>query len=191
MKTRSALVFVAAVGLMVGCRSTEKSTFQVMQQKVQEMNRENKIAALGIHESRDLTIARQQAKLDARTQIAQQIETRISNLQKRFKEEVGAGDDAEINSLFSSATENLTDQMLQGAVVDEEKLMPSDVGYMVYAIVRINAKAVADYFKNEANFNTERQVYQRFRASQAFEELDEALLRDYKRGEAEAAGGGQ
>jgi len=131
------------------------------------------LAAVGIGESSRISMARMKAKERGRAEIAHVVQSKIDSLRKDFMEEVGEGEGAEVNALFSSVSKNLATQKLVGSV--PKKLEHNTQGGVVtaYALMVVNPKVVLDTFKNVGN--TEKALYTRFRASQAFDELEEEV----------------
>jgi len=123
--------------------------------------------------SRDMQVALTKAKTAAQTDLAQQLETRLGNLTKQFQEEVGADEDSELLQQFTSATKAVTNQTLNGARVDKQKIFPEQGIYRAYVLMSlpIGQANQALMAKIRANQN----LYTRFRATEAFEELDKEL----------------
>jgi hypothetical protein len=95
-------------------------------------------------------------------------------------EEVGESDSSEINELFSSATKQITSQELQGTVPKMQKYEVDDGITTAYILMVLNPDLIdASLKKNDKN-----KLYERFRASKAFDELDKEI-KEYEDAERE------
>lgn len=176
---------------MIGCKSTppaasDDSIFDAMQKQVAELNATGQVAAVGIGTSRQLSMAYARARIDARAELARSIQTKIEDLQKAFVEEIGEPDNSEINQLFSSATKQVTSEMLVGSVPIEQRNDEDDGIITAYALM-IQNPAVIDRVI-ESNSAHAQHLYERFRASKAFEELDKEIA-EFKEKEVQGISG--
>ena len=170
------LLALAVVGTVAGCKTasksvtSEKTPFDVMQEKANAITSSGGLAAVGIGQSATVSIALEKSKTRARAELAHIIETKIESLRKDFQEEVGEGSGSEVNALFSSASKSITSQVLQGTVPRDLKYASEGGQTSAWCLMVQDPKVVADAFAAQAN--TQRHLYTRFRASQAFNELD-------------------
>ncbi len=130
----------------------------------------NFLFANGSGESATLQLALDKAIAAARTEISRQMTIKINSMQKIFAEEIGAGQDAELRSLYESATKTIVSQELYGSKVKEQKYRQVSGRYeaqvlMEYPIGAANA-ALANQIKSNQN------MYTRFRASESFKEME-------------------
>ena len=122
-------------------------------------------------DSRDMVVATKKAKVDARTDLAQQMATKVQNLEKLFSEEVGTGAESELLEQFTSVTKAVTSESLHGTQEEEKKVYNLEDGTVrVYVLMSLpigeaNQALMAQLKANE-------HLYTRFRASQAFDELN-------------------
>ena len=125
-------------------------------------------------DSRDMEVATKKAKTQSRADLAQQMAVKVNNLEKLFQEEVGEDADTELLEQFTSTTKIVTSEMIHGATEEEKEIHKLENGtFRVYVLMSLpigeaNAALMA---KIQANKN----LYTRFRASQAFEELDKEI----------------
>jgi len=133
---------------------------------------EGGVAAVGEGMSKRRDIAKEKARTAAQGKLAEIFDTKVQGMKKRFVEEVGGNKESEINEAFSSVTKTLTSQVLKGAVVKDSKITKnSKTGqYMVGTVVAITPKTVNMSVMDELQ-KSKPQIYQRFRASQAYKEL--------------------
>lgn len=123
--------------------------------------------------SRDLQVAMQKARISAQTDLTQQLSTRLANLSKQFQEETGLAEDSALLSQFSSATKAVTQQTLEGARVDQQQLRPENEVYRAYVLMSLPLGQANQLLMSKLKANQE--LYTRFRATQAFGELDREL----------------
>jgi hypothetical protein len=165
---------VVAVGFMSGCAKTkvasEKTPFEVIQEKANAITSAGGLAAVGIGSSRTVHLALDKAKTRGRTELAHIMETKVDSLKKDFSEEIGSADGSELNELFSAASKHVAHQILRGSVPKDLKYDTKDNMTTAWALMVVDPKVIADAFANQKN--SARHLYTRFRASQAFSELD-------------------
>ncbi|MBI2502539.1 MAG: LPP20 family lipoprotein [Candidatus Latescibacteria bacterium] len=123
--------------------------------------------------SQDMQVAIDKAKTSAQADIAQQLETRLESLTKRFQEETGEAEDSQLLSQFSAATKVATKQTLVGARAKEQKILPEKGIYRAYVLMSLPLGEANQVLMNQVKANEE--LYTRFRATQAFEELDKEM----------------
>ena len=121
------------------------------------------------------------AKEEASVNIARQIEVKIQSLFKRFREEVGISEDAEFSSQVTDVSKSVTSVVLRGLQTKKTTPMKEGTLYRAYVLVEMpigdaNA-ALVQNLRNQQN------LYNRFRASQGYQELEEEVekFEDYKR----------
>ena len=130
--------------------------------------------AAAMDESSSMSMATKTAKQRARTELAQQMGTKIESLEKLFEEEVGTDGDSELLESFTSVSKAVTSEMLNGAKEAEKETRQLDNGqFRVYVLMGINLndtnKALLEKIKAEEH------LYTRFRASKAHAELAEEI----------------
>ena len=135
------------------------------------------IVGAGSGESRDLNLAMSEATLEARKKIAQEMEVEVQSLFKRFAEETGSSEDAVLLKQISDVSKSVTQQNLRGSKVvrQEVREQSTDRGtkYRAFVLVEISSSALNDAAVQR--LRTEEEMYTRFRASQAFQELEAAM----------------
>ena len=170
------LVAMAALVMatVVGCKSakvtSEKTPFEIMQEKANDITDAGGLAAVGIGTSRTMSLAMDKAKTRGRTELAHILETKVDSLKKDFTEEIGEGESAEYNALFSAASKSIAHQILRGTVPKDLKYETAGNTTTAWALMVQDPKVIADAFADQKN--SAKALYTRFRASQAFAELD-------------------
>ncbi|MEI7811365.1 MAG: hypothetical protein WCJ01_02955 [Ignavibacteria bacterium] len=136
---------------------------------------EGGIAAVGEGFSKRADFARQKAHADAEGKLAEIFSTKVDRLKKNFQEEVGQGRESEVNELFSVAQKSFTQKTLIGAVEKDTKILSNDKGeYRIGLLLAITPKTVNMSLMDEMQ-SGKPQLYQRFRASKAFEDLQKEI----------------
>ena len=140
------------------------------------------VADIGIGRSPRRDIAKNKAKADAQKNLAQVFETSVQNLTKKFQEELGEDADTEINEAFSQAIKITTQKKLNFAMPKKTKYLQEDVDgttmYTCYILMAIEPGVLNQSLMDELK-NKNEKTYERFRASQAYDELDKAM-QDYE-----------
>ena len=97
----------------------------------------------------------------------------LENLTKNFQEETGLAVGSQLLSDFSSATKTATQQSLVGARVKEQKMVQDKGVYRSYVLMSLPLGEANQVLINQVQTNQE--LYTRFRATQAFEELEKEM----------------
>ncbi|MEW6753262.1 MAG: hypothetical protein AB1505_20120 [Candidatus Latescibacterota bacterium] len=166
---------VLGLGALLGCASTGPKTDMgdIPDWYLSPPTDDSYIFAPATSTSRDMQMAVNKAKAQAQTAIAGQLETKLGNLTKQFQEEVGSGEDSELLEQFTSATKIVVQQTLNGARVDQQKLLTEKGIYRAYVLMSLPVGAANQALMEKIKAN--QNLYTRFRASQAFEELNKEL----------------
>ena len=164
--------YTALVALLVlsNCGGRGKSVYHPWPEVPSDPNY---LYATATMTSRDLQVAVQKAQTAARTDLAQQMSTRLGNLTKQFQEEVGLGDDSELLQQFTSATKIVTDQTLVGSQMDQQEIETEGGMYRAYVLMSLPIGQANHLLMQKIRENEN--LYTRFRATQAFEELNREL----------------
>jgi hypothetical protein len=130
----------------------------------------NQLLGVATATSQDLQTAIDKAKQDGRVEIARQMDVRMAGLSKRFVEETGLDADAELLGMFTQVSKSVVSDSLTGSRVSRQQLGREGKIYRAYVMMEMpigeaNAKFVE-------KIRSQERLYTRFRASEAFEELD-------------------
>lgn len=126
------------------------------------------IRAVGTAISPNESMAKKQARLDAREQIAQGVNTVIKMLTQNYQNQYGLGTDTDFASKFQSMSNEVVNATLNGAVEKDSKLfMLGDGRYQSYICVEYPKAAMEEALKGaaqsiskEAKYNIDFQEYQ-------------------------------
>jgi len=126
--------------------------------------------AVAMGSSSQMDMAMLNAKNDARTDLTNQLEVKVSGMFKRFREEVGAGEDAEYSSMSTAVSKEVYSEVLSGAKLSKQEILQEGKQYKNYVLFELPIAAInaAVIDKVKANKN----MYTRFKASQGFKELE-------------------
>jgi hypothetical protein len=123
--------------------------------------------------STDMQMAVDKATTAARADISRQLEVKMQGLEKQFKEEVGTGDNTTFLGQFTQATKSVTSQTLTGSKVKQNKILKDGNKFRAYVLVEYPIGAANKALMEKIKQNQE--LYTRFRAGQAFEDLDKSV----------------
>lgn len=121
--------------------------------------------------SQDMQLALDKAITSARAGIARQIDVLVKSNQKKFDEETGFGKDAQLLQYFSQATTTVTATSQSGSRVKRQQTVREGEGWRAYVLVEYPVGAANQALMQQIKGNE--QMYTRFRASEAFKDLDE------------------
>jgi hypothetical protein len=131
--------------------------------------------------SQDMQMAVEKATTEARADISRQMEIRVQGLVKNFGEEVGTSSDSQLLSQFTSASKQVTSNVLSGTRVKTQKVLKEGTGYRAYVLMQLPVGAAADQFLQ--SMKKDDKTYTRFRATETFKELDDEAKKfdDFKK----------
>lgn len=127
----------------------------------------------GIGESRDMSIAFNSAETDARNKLAQGLQSELKSLDDKFQSSVrGDAGGEEVLNMFRQAVRTITNQSLSGTRVAQRKMTtdPSGATYRAYVLMELDNAAAKRALMDR--IKADEALYTRFRASQAFADLD-------------------
>ena len=175
---RNVLLFslILLLPLLAGCPSAPQQAAQPTMQAGPEwyMNPPsdpNFLYAAKSETSQDLQRAIDKAVLSGRQDIAQQVEVRITSLQKKFDEETGMGQDSQLLSQFTSAVKAVAQVALTGSKVKKQEYRQEGGIYRAFCLVEYPIGAAQQQMRDQIRNNE--QMYTRFRATQSYKEMDD------------------
>ncbi len=177
--TSSAILLGMFVIFMVGCggggpQTTEEKQLSTLPDWYVNVPQDpNYLFAAATSTSRDMQLAVDKAKQQARLDVASQLDVKIKGLTKKFDEEIGLNEDTELLASFTQASKSVVSTTLQGSRVDKQEILTEGSLFRAYVLMQLpwgDARAeMLSKIKNTQN------LYTRFRASQAFNELDKEV----------------
>jgi hypothetical protein len=183
MKLRSSIIGLALVSVACGGAQVQQSgvpepnkrTMQDIPEWVLNPPKDSPVIAFssGIGESRDLSIATNAAEADARNKAATSLTTELKALEDKFQSSVrGDAQAEEVLNTYRQAVRTVTNTTLSGTRVAQRKVTMDQSGasYRVYVLMELDKGAAKQGLLNKLKENDN--LYARFRASQAFTDLD-------------------
>mgnify|MGYP001167226370 CR=1 FL=1 len=186
-KTFTILCVLLSVALLFNCSGNKEQVadkdYEVIQDPFQDlqdmkneiMDVEGGIAAVGVGTSMRQDMALKKAKIDAQQNLSELLETKVQSMRKSFVEEIGTADDVEINEAFTSVAKTLSQSTLRGAAVRKSKYIQKkgEEQYTAGVLLVISPTVLNSAILEE--MQKKPKVYERFRASQAYEELQNEM----------------
>jgi len=122
--------------------------------------------------STDMGHAVEQARQAGRDEIARQISTKVTSMMKRFQEETGADEDAEFLSMTTTVSKSISSEVINGSKSVQQKIYKEGTrSFRAYVLIELPIGAMNNALVDKVKEN--KNMYTRFRASQAFKELEE------------------
>jgi hypothetical protein len=137
----------------------------------------NMLSAEAIGTSRDYQIAIDKAKMDARLEMTQQLNTYIQALIKKFDEEVGLTEDSELLGLYSKTAKVVVDQSLVGSHIKGKPDVKKE-GDIYRATVVMEAPLGQARERLLEQIKASDALYGRFSNSESFKELQEEIEKE-------------
>lgn len=131
------------------------------------------LSAESTQTSRDFQIAVDKAKQDARIELAQQLNSYVQALIKKFDEEVGKAEDSELLGLYSKTGKIVVDESLIGSHIKEKNVKQED--NIFRATVVMEAPLGQARQKLLKQIQTSDALYKRFENSKSFKELEKEV----------------
>lgn len=189
MKLKTLLLIVFTVSIISACSGSKavnnnsSNTSGPSWFYTPPMDTEEFFYAVGVAEATRLSMASRMAENSARQAMATKLEAKVSALEKSFTEEVQSGADANYSATFSNAGETLVNETLSGVTRDEMQCTDRDreetggnVNTQCFVMVRMPVGVARSSFENALSKDEE--LYTKFKASQAFQELQNRLHED-------------
>ena len=120
--------------------------------------------------SRDLQTAVDKAKQDGRVEIARQLDVRVKGLSKRFVEETGLNQDAELLGMFTQVSKTVVSDSLNGTRQTKQQLNREGGTYRAYVEMEMPIGEANSRFLEK--IRSHERLNTRVRASEAYEDLD-------------------
>ncbi len=123
--------------------------------------------------SRDMQLAVDKCKTSARTGLAEQYQVKVQGLKKRFREETGMNEDSELLESFTAVEKSVVSEVMNGTRVKNQKIAVENGLYRAYILMEYPIGKANQLLMEKMKSN--QNLYTRFRATQAFEELDKEM----------------
>jgi hypothetical protein len=181
---------IVLVFLFIGCASrgvTKVGEIELPDWYLNPPKDPNFIFGKATSTSQDLQLAIDKAKQEARLDIAENLESHIMGLIKKFDEEVGGGADSELLTQFTKVSKNVVDQTLVGSRENKTIVKEEGKGYRAFVLMELPVGKAREELLKQLSSGENVDLYTRFQASKSFQELKEEIesLREYKEKQAE------
>ncbi|KGJ99066.1 LPP20 family lipoprotein [Thalassotalea sp. ND16A] len=189
MKIKTMLFATVAASLLSACSSTEKVKANELTSNLPEWvlnpTIDNGLAASEcVRSSGNMSVDSKLVAANARLALSQQIETRISGLDKTYLNRIDSNEETTTGSNFSSVSKQLTKQKLNGSrVVKSDIVKISGVEHFC-SLITLTPNATKELFaailetsKRSVNPTDEKFLYQEFKAQRAEQSLENELKR--------------
>ena len=131
---------------------------------------DDRLVGVATATSKDLQTAVDKAKQDGRVEIARQLDLRVAGLSKRFVEETGLNEDAELLGMFTQVSKTVVSDSLNGTRLSKQKLDREGGTYRAYVQMEMPIGEANARFLEK--IRSQERLHTRVKASEAFEELD-------------------
>mgnify|MGYP003945966635 CR=1 FL=1 len=125
--------------------------------------------------SQDLQVSIDKAQAEARNVVAQQLEVKYGGLTKRFVEETGRNVDAQLLDEYTQVYKSTVSQVLYGSRPREQTVRAEGPVYRAFVLMELPLGEASKRLMDQVRANE--QMYTRFRATEAFKELDAEVQR--------------
>lgn len=187
MKSLNLTTFLFSVLLLLsGCASGPQTTSDTESEPVDEESiqkspdwfleppsEDQMLLSTATATSRSMQIAIDRAKTSARGDIAQQLETRLDQLERQFSEELSQGDQSQLMQQFTQATEAVASQTLVGSRVRERKLAADGNEYRAWVLMEMPIGEARSALLDKINGDEEMRT--RMRSTEVFNQLEEKV----------------
>ena len=130
--------------------------------------------------SKDMQLAVDKAKQEGRAELAAQLETKVEGLTKKFDQEVGLNEDAELMSMYTQVSKSVMSTMLNGSRLAKQEVVPENGIFRAFVLMELPwGEAQAALL---SKIKAQKLLHTRFQEAQSFKELEEEVqkLEDYK-----------
>jgi len=178
MKSIASVASLVLLFLLAGCgSSSDTNSLNLPSWYMNVPQDENYLFAAASNTSRDMQLSINKSLMDGRAQIAEQLEVRMSGMQRRFQEEVGLGEDSELLDQFTSAYKSVVEETLVGSRAREQEVRRDGGVYRSFVLVEMPIGAANEALMQRIRENNN--MYTRFRATEAFKDLENEI-EDYR-----------
>jgi hypothetical protein len=125
--------------------------------------------------SQDLQVSIDKAQAAARNVVAQQLEVKYGALTKRFAEETGRNVDAQLLDQYTQTYKATVSQVLYGSRPREQTVRAEGPVYRAFVLMELPLGEASKRLMDQVRANE--QMYTRFRASEAYKELEAEVQR--------------
>jgi len=166
-------LFISIIFIFVGCSSSKPSNESNNNMPDWYLNPPSSSEfyyGVGMAKKQNPSLAKKVAANRARSEISQSVNAKVSSLIKDFMQESGIGETAQALEFNESVSKSVSDNTLTNNTIKE--VFNADDG-TIYVLIEMPKKAVIEQSLNAAK--KEQALFNEFKASQGFQELEKAL----------------
>jgi hypothetical protein len=177
---------LAITAVLAACGSTQKSAEElnanIPDWVLNPVIEDGIASSVCVPSSGHMSTDKAQATALSRTELAQQINTRVKALDKTYQERVDVDGQAAVGNTFTSVSKQLTNQSLVGARVIKTSYANFDGKNQLCVLTALGSSSTKELFDNiikeserNLSIDQEKVLYQEFKAQKAQEELEAEL----------------
>jgi len=163
------IALLAIAGMISACGGPGATLDEMPEWMAEKPESEQYLLGTGTAVSDGLQTALEKAETRARGDIASTVEVRFQGLTKDFQEEVGD----EYLEQFTQAQKEVVSQFLRGTQARERMVLEDEGRYRAYVLMEMPIGQASKQLLSKLKQNEA--LYTRFRASEAFQELQNAV----------------
>jgi hypothetical protein len=183
------IVNLAVVGWLVlgvvGCASVSKTDLGEMPDWfIESPQSPDYLYAATTQTSQDLQLAIDKASTSGRAEIVRQVELKVGGLTKQFSEETGLAPEAILLQNFVQAGRLVSSASMSGSRVKSKKIVRQGKVWRAYVLVEYPIGVANQALMKQ--IRSREDMYTRFQATKAFEELDKEVKKFEDRGKSQS-----
>lgn len=120
---------------------------------------------------------RQKAMGNASAEMARKLSVKVEALQKMFNEEITSGTQTNYDEAFTNASKLIASETLKGLAADKVEFVAADGGTQLECFVLVKLPVGEAKMALENALSRDKELYVKFKSSQAFKELQEDIAR--------------
>ena len=174
------IIAITFVGLfLIGCAGSKSGTSEDMKMGrdvpkwAGGQTAEDAFYGVGFAKKQNPALAKKAAAARARTEISESVNIKVTSMMKDFMQESGIGETAQALEFTESVTKQVTSNSLQGSVIEDTYFANDGSVWVLVAYSLDNTRKNALNAAKAAN--REEALYNEFKSSQSFKEMDTAV----------------
>jgi len=125
--------------------------------------------------SRTAEVALDKATETARLELVSQMQIKIEGMFKRFYEEIGVGEDAEMLDYAQRVSRSVVSEVLKDSRVVRQDYVKEGMSYRAFVLATVSSGQM--YEELDKKLQEKEQTYTRFKATEAFKDLEQEIER--------------
>ena len=165
------IIFQSACSFKPRTQGTVKSKnpLEHLLHKKKKLAKKGVLPEVSTAQSGDLQTAMDKVELESRAKLARSLETRISSLQKQFKEETGQ----DYADHFQQTVKSISSRVLKASTLTETAYQKTGKHYRAFGLMVMDSRLFASAL--EAEMQVQQSMKNRWLASRAYKALDKEV----------------